>query len=164
MEQADKKMDILGIGPMFGGLSVMYSIIMFLVSFYYKPFFKIGMISYHLLVIIAVVLVVIGITFLIISIITFNKGFHANILVKVGIYRCCRHPLYTAWSIFIVPGFILLTASWLNLTIPIFMYFVSRLLVKKEEEYLEATFGDEYLEYKAQVPSIIPYGCLRKTK
>ena len=64
--------------------------------------------------------------------------------------------------IFIVPGTILLINSWIGLTVPLFMYFLLRVLVKKEELYLEKRFGAGYLKYKDKVPCILPYGLLLK--
>ena len=81
-------------------------------------------------------------------------------LVTDGIYRCCRHPLYASWVVFIVPGIVFLVNSWIGLTIPIFMYFVLRILVRKEEIYLASVFGSEYSDYKKRVPCILPYGML----
>jgi len=52
----------------------------------------------------------------------------------------------------------------LDLTIPLFMYITLRFLVRKEEKHLEAVFGSAYLEYRQNVPCIIPYGCLKRPR
>ena len=44
------------------------------------------------------------------------------------------------------------------------MYIILRILVKKEEIYLENRFGIEYLNYKDTVPCIFPYGIFLKSK
>ena len=41
------------------------------------------------------------------------------------------------------------------------MYFILRLLVKKEEIYLENVFGSQYREYKNKIPSILPIGWIK---
>jgi protein-S-isoprenylcysteine O-methyltransferase Ste14 len=64
--------------------------------------------------------------------------------------------------VFIVPGIVILANSWIGLTTPIFMYFLLRKLVVKEEVYLESIFGDEYVDYKTKVSCILPYGKIRK--
>ena len=61
-------------------------------------------------------------------------------------------------------GIVLLANSWIGLTAPLFMYFLLRKLVTKEEIYLEQVFGSEYLKYKKEVPCILPVGCLKRTR
>jgi len=36
------------------------------------------------------------------------------------------------------------------------MYIVFRMLIKKEEDYLEQEFGQQYLEYKKKVKAVFP--------
>lgn len=86
------------------------------------------------------------------------RAYNADALVTNGIFRCCRHPLYASWVVFIVPGIVLLANSWIGLTTPVVMYFLLRSLVKAEERYLESVFGSDYLDYKSVVPCILPYG------
>ena len=100
----------------------------------------------------------IGIPFFIISVFAINRAHNSGKLVTEGIYRCCRHPLYAAWVVFIVPGIVLLADSWIGLTIPLVMYVLLHILVKKEEIYLEERFGEEYVEYKKRVPAVLPIG------
>ena len=47
------------------------------------------------------------------------------------------------------------------MTTPAFMYIVLRLLIKKEEDYLESVFGKEYLDYKKRVMCIIPLSWIK---
>jgi len=58
---------------------------------------------------------------------------------------------------------VLLVNSWIGLTAPLFMYFLLRRLVIREETYLEEVFGSEYAEYKKKVPCILPFGFLRQS-
>jgi protein-S-isoprenylcysteine O-methyltransferase Ste14 len=89
------------------------------------------------------------------------RAYNAGELITGGVYRCCRHPVYSSWVVFIVPGIALLVGSWIGLTTPIFMYFILRVLVKIEEAYLENLFGSKYLEYKKKVPCILPIGWIK---
>jgi len=41
------------------------------------------------------------------------------------------------------------------------MYFILRILVQEEEAYMESVFGSEYLEYKKNVPCILPVGWIK---
>lgn len=102
------------------------------------------------------VLFLVGVPFFIISVKTLLKGFPSGKLMKNGVYKVCRNPLYSSLICFIVPALALLTNSLLFLTVPIFMYLVFKFLIRTEEEYLESTFGQEYLDYKKITNQILP--------
>ena len=151
-----------GIGPIFTSLSIGYGVLTILISSYFHPVFQIEFISHRFLAIIGIFLMVIGIPFFLVSIKTVMRAYNAHELVTNGIYRCCRHPLYASWVVFIVPGIVLSVNSWIALTTPIFMYFILCKLVKKEEIYLESVFGPEYLHYRQMIPCILPVGYLKQ--
>jgi protein-S-isoprenylcysteine O-methyltransferase Ste14 len=156
-----EKMSRWGIGPIFASLSISYGMIMLVISRYFKPVFQIDFVPYWFMSILGISLIVIGVPFFIISVKTVTRAYNVDELVTDGIFRCCRHPLYGSWVVFIVPGIVLLINSWIGLTTPIFMYLILRKLVKKEEIYLESVFGSEYLNYKRKTPCILPYGLMK---
>jgi protein-S-isoprenylcysteine O-methyltransferase Ste14 len=153
-----------GIGPVFALLSILYGLITLFISHYFYPDFRMDVIPYRLLSITGVILIIIGFPFFIISAATVTRAYNSDKLVIDGIFRYCRHPLYASFVVFIVPGIAILMNSWPALTTPIAMYFILRLLVIKEESYLESVFGSEYLEYKKRVPCIMPFGWIKSTK
>ena len=153
-----EKMSRWGIGPIFALLSIGYGLMTIFISRYFHPFFQIGFVPYWILVILGLILIGIGLPFFFISVKTVTHAYNADELVTDGIFRCCRHPLYSSWVVFIVPGMALLVNSWIALSTPVAMYFILRFLVRKEESYLETVFGSEYLEYKKKVPCILPIG------
>jgi len=83
-------------------------------------------------------------------------------LIRDGVYSYVRHPQYL--GIFLVTsGFLL---QWV--TIPTAIMFPVLLLMyyrlaKKEEEEMQALFGDEYRRYKVSVPMFLPTGLLKAT-
>ena len=156
-----EKMSRWGIGPIFASLSIGYGIIMLLISRYFQPAFQIDFVPHWLISILGISLIVIGVPFFIISVKTVMRAYNADELVTDGIFRCCRHPLYASWVVFIVPGIILLANSWIGLTTPIFMYLILRNLVKKEEIYLKSVFGSDYINYIRKTPCILPYGLIK---
>lgn len=158
-----EKMSRWGVGPTFASLSIGYGVVTLAISRYFYPAFQIGFVPYWLLSILGIALIFIGVPFFIISVTTVTRAYNANTLVTDGIFRCCRHPLYGSWVVFIVPGIVFLANSWIGLTTPLFMYFLLLKLVKKEEIYLEGVFGSEYLEYKKRVPCVFPVGCLKQS-
>ncbi len=74
-------------------------------------------------------------------------------LVVRGLHRFVRHPLYTGAHLYlwgsIKTEFDLVTAIWASTYLIIGSLF--------EERKLIATYGEAYLEYKAKVPSVIPW-------
>jgi protein-S-isoprenylcysteine O-methyltransferase Ste14 len=73
-------------------------------------------------------------------------------LVTDGIYGVMRNPMYTAIILFLAGLAIALGSDWLLvLAVPaaIILHFG---VVKREERYLEAKFGESYREYMQRVP------------
>ncbi len=77
----------------------------------------------------------------------FQVSAEANKLVKDGIYRVIRHPIYVFGFTFIL-GFILFMQQFYVLIVLLVLIPVQMNRVKKEEKVLEEKFGDEYREYK----------------
>lgn len=75
----------------------------------------------------------------------------ATAIVTDGPYRFSRNPMYVGVTVLSV-GIALWANSWwmLGLLIPTFVI-MNVGVVAREERYLAAKFGDEYLAYKARV-------------
>lgn len=157
-----EKMSRWGVGPTFAFLSIGYGVIVLAISRYFYPTLRIPLFPKWLLSGLGVVLLLIGIPFFILSVKSVMKAYNSDTLVTRGIYGYCRHPLYSAWVVFIVPGIVLLANSWIGLTAPLFMYFLLRKLVIKEETYLERVFDSEYQKYKDETPCIMPFGYIKR--
>jgi protein-S-isoprenylcysteine O-methyltransferase Ste14 len=72
-----------------------------------------------------------------------------------------RHPIYSAWIVFLLPDLVLLTASWPLLPTPLVAYLAFKLLIGEEDRYLERRFGQAYLHYRSRVREILPLPRLR---
>lgn len=44
----------------------------------------------------------------------------------------------------------------LGISVPFVMYAIFRILIVKEEQFLENKFGQEYLQYKKEVNGVLP--------
>jgi protein-S-isoprenylcysteine O-methyltransferase Ste14 len=152
-----------GVGPGFALLSIGYGMVALAASRYSHPAFQIGLVPYWPMTGLGIALIFVGGSFFIASATALTHAYNAGALVTDGVFRCCRHPVYSSWVVLIVPGIVLLVGSWIGLTVPLFMYFLLRRLVKKEETYLEGVFGAEYVEYARTVPCILPVGWLRQS-
>ena len=75
----------------------------------------------------------------------------AAAFVATGTYRWTRNPMYLGMT-FLVGGFGLLTER-LGLVVAALAaaLVIDRLVIRREERYLEARFGDAYLAYKRRV-------------
>lgn len=151
-----KIVSLLGIGPKLVLFTLLYSFLLETEIRHYHFDFTLKFVPYNFLVIIGTLLIVAGVLFLIPSFIAISRLRKADSLYTNGIYSICRHPLYSSWIIFIVPGIILLLNSLILLTIPLVMYFIFRLLIKDEEIYLLNKYGDQYGEYKNRVGLLFP--------
>lgn len=96
-----------------------------------------------------VVLYFIGSVLLAISVVNFaapsGSGINRN-----GLYRFSRNPMYLAYFVFFY-GCALLTQSLLLFAFTVIFQVSSHWLIRSEERWCIAQFGDEYLEYMKRV-------------
>ena len=149
-----------GIGPLFAFLSISYGLVIYVLTGS-NPVLKIDFIPYPILSTLGTILILIGIPFFLISVNSLHHAYSRNSLITTGIYRICRHPMYGAWIIFIVPGIALIARSLPGLTVPTVMYALLRILARKEEKYLKEKFGRQYLQYKRKTPFVLPIGWIK---
>ena len=79
----------------------------------------------------------------------FQASAKANKLVKTGIYKKVRHPIYLFGIIFFL-GIIFITQMFFLLIFLAVLILLQINRIKKEEKVLTEKFGNEYLEYKKQ--------------
>lgn len=80
----------------------------------------------------------------------------ASVLNKTGLYSVVRHPLYLA-NFLVFLGFCLALKSiaFAAIAILAFILYYERIILA-EEQFLEASFGDEYREWASGTPAVIP--------
>lgn len=156
----ENKISRYGIGGLVGPYIIIYGLITILLTWYFYPFFQIRLLPYPYLLVLGSVLITIGIPSWIISVVTVMRAYDAGELVTSGVFTICRHPVYSSMMLLVAPGISLVSNSWIMLTAPLLGFFLCKTFVKKEEAYLEKTFGTPYLDYKRKVPAFIPIGWL----
>lgn len=84
------------------------------------------------------------------------RGYKDDRIVSDGPYSLVRNPLYF-FSFWGTIGIGMTTKSWpVMLTLAFFFVLYYPLVVKAEEQFLRAKFGQPFLEYLQQVPRFIP--------
>jgi protein-S-isoprenylcysteine O-methyltransferase Ste14 len=72
-------------------------------------------------------------------------------IVSHGLYRFSRNPMYLGFGLWTLGIAFLVNSVWMLLAAPIGLVLTDRLVIAKEERYLERKFGEEYLSYKRRV-------------
>jgi protein-S-isoprenylcysteine O-methyltransferase Ste14 len=72
-------------------------------------------------------------------------------IVSNGPYCFSRNPMYIGFALCTLGIAILVDCVWMLLAVPIGLVLIDRLVIAREERYLERKFGEEYLSYKNRV-------------
>ena len=72
-------------------------------------------------------------------------------IATTGPYRFTRNPLYLSLAIIYAAAALLLGYLWPLVFLPLAVILISRLVIAREERYLEGKFGDEYARYRSSV-------------
>ena len=72
-------------------------------------------------------------------------------LVTSGVYRFTRNPMYLGMAAFYIGIAVAAGWIWALFLLPLVLIAIDRLVIAREEPYLERKFGQEYVEYKKRV-------------
>lgn len=72
-------------------------------------------------------------------------------LVSGGPFAFSRNPIYLSLALFDIGLGLLFDNLWLFILLLLIWLYVDRLIVGREEAYLEERLGEEYLDYKRRV-------------
>jgi protein-S-isoprenylcysteine O-methyltransferase Ste14 len=82
---------------------------------------------------------------------TVHPGHNASALVRGGIYRFTRNPMYLSLTLLMLGLGFFFANPWMVLLAPALLLYFQERVVKREEAYLLARFGGGYLAYMAKV-------------
>jgi protein-S-isoprenylcysteine O-methyltransferase Ste14 len=151
-----QKMTHFGVGPKIMAPAIAYDIVAVIATHFWPDVFLMRSIPFSILTSTGIVLLIFGVPMWVIAVLTIVRAFRRGELVTSGVYGLVRHPVYSAWIVFIFPGIALLCRSWPMLLASLVAYIVFKLLIKREERYLEEKFGQAYFDYRQRVNEIIP--------
>jgi protein-S-isoprenylcysteine O-methyltransferase Ste14 len=69
-------------------------------------------------------------------------------IVTTGPYRLTRNPAYLGMTLVYAGIAVLAAALWALVPLPLVLLIIDRMVIAREERYLERKFGEEYLGYK----------------
>ncbi len=102
------------------------------------------------------VLLIVGMPLWLIAMYSVMRAYDNDQLTTTGVFGLVRHPVYSAWIMFNIPGIALLFRSWPVLLSPLVADIVFKMSIHTEEEYLEHRFAQEYQNYRARVNQLSP--------
>lgn len=98
-----------------------------------------------------------GLLLLFLSLVSFGKSFRVGIdqdrpdkLVTAGIFAFSRNPIYVAFAFVLLAEF-LLFSNWILLAYMLAAVWLFQRQVRREEEFMRAHYGRQYLEYCRRV-------------
>jgi len=109
-------------------------------------------------IVVGVFLIVLGTILLPPALVRFRRAgtpFHphkpASALITDGPYRYSRNPAYVTLTLWYLGIAFLLNNGWVLLLVPGPLLVMDRCIIPREEQHLEAKFGEEYRRYKSMV-------------
>jgi protein-S-isoprenylcysteine O-methyltransferase Ste14 len=73
-------------------------------------------------------------------------------IVTDGVFAWLRNPIYVGLVLGLIGLSVLLASDWMLVMTVAFVFVLHRGVVRREERYLEAKFGNVYRAYRARVP------------
>jgi protein-S-isoprenylcysteine O-methyltransferase Ste14 len=72
-------------------------------------------------------------------------------IVTTGVYRFSRNPIYMGFLLMVIGIPLNSSTYWGAVLAPIFFLLCNKLVIEREEAYLEKKFGDVYTSYQSRV-------------
>jgi len=80
----------------------------------------------------------------------------SDALYTAGPFSLVRHPMYSAWILFLFPGIALIAGVWPMLASSLVAWAMFKKHMPAEEQEMINEYGPAYEEYKIRVPALVP--------
>lgn len=82
-----------------------------------------------------------------------NPSVHATVskVYQSGIYAYSRNPIYLGVSLWMLSGALYFDMLWIMIVMVPLIIVMNKVVIEKEEAYLEQKFGEDYIAYKKKV-------------
>lgn len=155
-EQPHPRVSRWGIGPLWTVLSLAYGLGIYLVDRRCFPDLEMIWPPVSVGWSMALLLLGAGIVIYVAALRRLREALRQGRLATEGVYAWMRHPVYSAFIMFIVPAVVLVVRSVLALTVPVAMYILFRILIRREETPLAERFGEQYRQWRRRTNAILP--------
>jgi protein-S-isoprenylcysteine O-methyltransferase Ste14 len=152
----EKRLSRFGVGPKITLSAIIYAALAGAATYVWPDACLLRSVPYRVFLILGTLLLLIGIPMWLVAGVSVMRAYNRDRLVTSGVFALCRHPVYSAGIVLVLPGWTLLTRSWPLMITPLVAYAVFKLLIHEEDDYLQQQFGPAYLEYRTRVNEIIP--------
>jgi protein-S-isoprenylcysteine O-methyltransferase Ste14 len=117
------------------------------------------LLTFDVRLLLGLTLMALGLVLVVAANLAFRKaGTHAEpwkpstAIVTTGVFAWLRNPMYVGGTVALIGLAILLASDWLVVTTIVMTLVIHLGVVRREERYLAAKFGDAYRDYCARVP------------
>ncbi len=152
----EKRLSRFGIGPRMLSSAVAYGLVAGAATYAWPDVCLLRWPPYAVFATVGWILLAMGVAMWLTAVISAMRAYNRDELVTSGIFAVVRHPVYSSAIVLTLPGIALLTRSWPLFLTPLVAYAVFKLLIHREDEYLERRFGQAYLDYRARVNEVVP--------
>ena len=101
-----------GVGPKVALGAVVYAIPAAAATYLWPEVCIVRFVPYTALIVVGALLVVIGIPLWVAGVAAAMTAYNKDSLMTSGVFGMVRHPVYSAWIVFLIPGITLLCRSW----------------------------------------------------
>jgi protein-S-isoprenylcysteine O-methyltransferase Ste14 len=154
---AKRKIGLFGVGPWLVLIGIVYFLNAEIISLDHAKDFRMLFVSRQVDAGAGMILFAFGFLVFIWAQAVFLLGWHKDQLVTTGPFRLCRHPMYAAWILIMLPAVGLIAHSWLVMANVAVVYVAFKLLIPREDRKLEAAFASDYLAYRSQTHELLPW-------
>jgi len=143
-----------GIGPKIFRNTMPFLVIAILLGIFFPSVFAFTIVAKNSLKYAGWIILALGISTYITTMVQFLRNFSKGILITNGIFAFSRNPLYASWILFVLPGIAFVSNNWSFLfsSIALYLFFIKN--IKEEEHSLQIIFGEQYTAYCNRVGRI----------